>query len=245
VRALVLAAGWATRLGALAADRPKHLLPVGRTTPLDQVVDRLDAVAALGRIDVVTHERFRPAFDAWWARRTTRATLALRSNGTRTPESRLGAVGDLARFLEQASPGEPLLVLGGDMLFDFALDAVAEVARREPVTAVYDVGSPGLVRRYASVSLDASGRVTRFREKDPRPRGTLAAPAIYGLPPDAQDDVGRYLAEGGARDNLGFLMQWWVGRRVVRGVRVRGSWIDVGSPDEYARAVREFGGAPR
>ena len=52
MRALVLAAGWATRLGALATDRPKHLLPVGRTTPLDRVVERLDAVETVARIDV-------------------------------------------------------------------------------------------------------------------------------------------------------------------------------------------------
>ena len=33
MRALVLAAGWATRLGALATDRPKHLLPVAEPRP--------------------------------------------------------------------------------------------------------------------------------------------------------------------------------------------------------------------
>ena len=45
----MLAAGWARRLGALGESRPKPLLAVGARTPLDWVVDALDAVEALNK----------------------------------------------------------------------------------------------------------------------------------------------------------------------------------------------------
>ena len=243
MRALILAAGWATRLGPLAGSGPKHLLPIGSRTALDFVVDRVDALARVGRIDVLTHEAFRPRFEAWAAQRRTRRPLRVWGNGTRSPAARRGAVGDVQWFLEAAAPAEALLVLGGDMVFDFGLEELAAVAEAEPVVAVYDVGSRELVRRYATVELDAGGRVVRFVEKDPDPRTTLAAPALYGLPATALAEVGAYLRSGGSPDNLGFLMEWLVGRRPVRGARVAGRWIDIGSPDEYARARREFGGA--
>jgi glucose-1-phosphate thymidylyltransferase len=242
MRALVLAAGWATRLGSLAADRPKHLLPVGETTPLDVVVDRLDAVARVEAIDVVTHEAFLAIFERWAAGRTTRARLRIRGNGTTRFEERRGAVGDLHHYLEGTGTRTDLLVLGGDQLFDDSLETLAETACREPALAVHDVGTRERVSRLASVELDAEGYVHRVVEKDPSPSTTLAVPAIYGLPAPLLGEIDRYLQAGGRPDNLGYLAEWLVERHRVRGVRLGGRWIDVGSPEEYHRACREFGG---
>jgi NDP-sugar pyrophosphorylase family protein len=242
MRALVLAAGWATRLGTLAANRPKHLLPVGDTTPLDVVVDRADAVARVEAIDVVTHEAFLAAFECWAAGRTTRARLRIQGNGTARFEERRGAVGDLHHYLEGAGTNTDLLVLGGDQLFDGSLETLAETSRREPALAIHDVGSRERVSRYASVELDAEGYVRKLVEKDPNPLTTLAVPAIYGLPARLLGEVARCLESGSRSDNLGYLAEWLVGRHRVRGVPLRGRWIDVGSPDDYHRARREFGG---
>jgi glucose-1-phosphate thymidylyltransferase len=242
MRALVLAAGWATRLGALAADRPKHLLPVGQTTPLDVIVDRLDAVARVATIDVVTHDAFLAVFERWAAGRTTRARLRVWGNETARFEERRGAVGDLHYYLERTGTYADLLVLGGDQLFDDSLEALAETSSREPALAVYDVGSLERVSRLASVELDAEGYVHRMVEKDPNPTTTLAAPAIYGLPARLLGEVARYLEAEGRPDNLGYLAEWLVQHHPVRGVRLGGRWIDVGSPEEYDRARREFGG---
>jgi glucose-1-phosphate thymidylyltransferase len=242
MRALVLAAGWATRLGALAANRPKHLLPVGETTPLDVVVDRLDAVARVETIDVVTHEAFLAVFERWAAGRTTRARLRVWSNGATRFEERRGAVGDLHYYLERTGTRTDLLVLGGDQLFDDSLEALAETSSCEPALAVHDVGTPERVSRLASVELDAAGYVRRLVEKDPNPSTTLAAPAIYGLPARLLGEVAHYLKAEERSDNLGHLAEWLVERHPVRGVRLGGRWIDVGSPDDYDRARGEFGG---
>jgi len=242
MRAVVLAAGWATRLGALAADRPKHLLPVGETTPLDVVVDRLDAVGRVDVIDVVTHDAFLAVFLRWAGERVTRARLRVWGNGTAHLEQRRGAVGDLHHYLQRTGTGSDLLVLGGDQLFDDSLDALAETSIREPTLAVHDVGTRDRVTRFASVELDAEGYVRRLVEKDPSPATTRAAPAIYGLPARLLGEVERFLEEGERSDNLGYLAEWLVQRHPVRGVPLRGRWIDVGSPDDYERARREFGG---
>jgi glucose-1-phosphate thymidylyltransferase len=241
VRAVVLAAGWARRLGDLGAGRPKSLLPVGERTPLDWVVDALEAIEELQAIDVVTHDAYRPHFDAWIGRRAARTALRVRSNRTRWPQERLGAVGDLHRYLQENEVPGPLLVLGADMVFDGRLAALAGEHPGELAIAVHDVGSHERVRQLASVEVGADGRVQRFVEKDPEPRTTLAAPAMYRLPADALGEVEDYLSAGGGSDNLGHLVAWWVERRPVRAVRLEGRWIDIGTPEEYERAQREFG----
>jgi NDP-sugar pyrophosphorylase family protein len=206
------------------------------------VVDRLDGVARVEAIDVVTHEAFLAVFERWAAGRTTRARLRIRGNGTTRFEDRRGAVGDLQYYLERTGTRSDLLVLGGDQLFDDSLEALAETACREPTLAVHDVGTPERVSSLASVELDAEGYVRRVVEKDPSPSTTLAVPAIYGLPARLLGEIGRYLEAAGRSDNLGYLAEWLVERHRVRGIRLGGRWIDVGSPEEYERACLEFGG---
>lgn len=241
MRALVLAAGWATRLGALAAERPKALLPVGDRTPLDFVVGAARRVPGLWAVDILAHERARPAFAAWAAGVRGDPPVTVLGNGVARPEDRRGAVADLAWFLTRHRIDDDLLVLGADLVFDFALDGLAAAAAQEPSVVVFDVGRPSRVSSYASVELGEDGRVRRLVEKDPAPRTSLAATALYGLPCAALGDPARYLAEGGAPDNLGHLAAWWVAQARLRAVPATGTWIDVGTPEEYARACRACG----
>lgn len=227
-------------MGVLAEGRPKHLLPVGPRLAVDFAVDAVDRLSAVGEIHVLSNERFRPDFEAWAARRVTRAPLRVHSDGVTRREDSLGAVGDIQWFLEHARGGADTLVLAGDNVFDFHLDELVRSVVDEPTVALYETGSLELVRRYATVELDGRGRVTRFVEKDPAPRVTLGAVAIYGFPHHALPAIGRYLAGGGAPDNMGHLIEWLHREMPVRGVVMEGRWCDVGSPDEYARVQREF-----
>ena len=59
MKALVLAAGYATRLYPLTLDRPKPLLEVGGRPMLDRVHERLQAMGVDETI-VVTNAKFTP-----------------------------------------------------------------------------------------------------------------------------------------------------------------------------------------
>jgi len=240
VRVLVLAAGWATRLGPTSQGRPKGLLALGERAVIDIAVDRLDAVPAVSRIDIWTNEAFRPAFDDWAARRSTRAGLRVLSNGTASAETRLGAIADMAAFLEREDPQEPLLVVGADNAFDLSLDPLVEWARQQVCVVLHDVGSRAAVSRLASVAQHPDGSIQRLREKDPAPTGTLAATALYGLPVSAFGEIHSYLDEGRSADSMGSILEWWVSRRPVQGLNLPGRWIDVGTPEDLARARMLF-----
>jgi glucose-1-phosphate thymidylyltransferase len=243
VRALLLAAGFGTRLGALGEERPKALLEIAGRPAIEASAAAAEALAEVEAIDVVTNDRFHTAFEAWRAARAGAKPVRLWNDGARAPDDRRGAIGDLAWWLERAHPDAPVLVLGADNVFDFSLAALAERARREPTVVLYDVGSAERVSRLASVELDGEERIVRFVEKDPAPRTTLACVALYGLPAAALAEVGAYLAQGGAPDNLGYFVEWLHRRRVVRGLRLSGRWVDIGTQEDYARARRLFAAA--
>jgi glucose-1-phosphate thymidylyltransferase len=241
VRALVLAAGFGTRLGALGEEQPKGLLEVGGRPAIEFAMQAAEALDSVRAIDVVTNERFHGAFAEWAARRPSGKPLRLWNDGARSVDERLGAIGDLRFWLARERPREGLLLLGADNVFDFSLAPLAEWARREAVVALCDVGSRERVSRLASVELDPEQRIVGFVEKDPAPRDTLACVALYGLPNSVLGEVERYAAEGGAADNLGYFVEWLHRRRVVRGLRMAGRFVDVGTPEDYALAQRLFG----
>jgi len=59
MNALILAAGYATRLYPLTLDTPKPLLPVAGRPVLDYMLDELRAIPGLRRVIVVTNHRLR------------------------------------------------------------------------------------------------------------------------------------------------------------------------------------------
>ena len=58
MKAVVLAAGYATRLYPLTRDRPKALLSVGGKPMLEHLLERLGDVPGLDEIHVVTNSKF-------------------------------------------------------------------------------------------------------------------------------------------------------------------------------------------
>ena len=242
MQALVLAAGWATRLGDLTGGGPKHLLPIGCRTPIDLVVDRLVAVPSIERVTVITHDVAFPAFVEWAMTRTDRMPVNVISDGTKSLESRLGSIGDMAFFVREMKPDDDLIVVAGDNVFDFDLEPMVQASRHDVVVGLYDVGSFSLASRYGIVEVDNEYTVTVFVEKPDQPISTLAAVGIYGFPRVKLDVIQEFLDGSGNADQSGSLIEWLHTRERVMGHVFGGRWIDIGSTDEYKRAQLEFGG---
>ena len=243
MKALILAAGYATRLYPLTLDRPKALLPVGGKPMLDHLMEQLERVEGLDEVYVVTNSKFAEAFREWAAARSG-LPLRIIDDGTVDDDSKLGAIGDLDLTIREAEVDDDLIVLAGDNLFSESIApfAVFALGKGGPALGVYDVGDLDTIRRYSVIELDDDDRVTRLEEKPERPRSTLAGIALYFYPRSALRYVRQYLEEGNNPDQPGRLVQWLYPRTAVYGWRVPGRWFDVGSKETLAEADRAFTG---
>ena len=241
MKAVILAAGYATRLYPLTLDRPKALLSVGGRPMLDRLLDQLAGVDGLDEVYVVTNSKFAGAFRDWAAGRSGPAVRIV-DDGTIDEESRLGAIGDLDLTIRQARLDDDVLVLAGDNLFSESIAPfpVFALGKGGAALGVYDVGDLETIRRYAVIELDGDDRVTLLEEKPDEPRSTLAGIALYFYPRSALGLVAEYLAEGNNPDQPGRLVQWLYPRTPVYGWRVPGRWYDVGSKETLAEADRAF-----
>ena len=241
MKAVILAAGYATRLYPLTLDRPKALLPVGGRPMVEHLLLQLEGVEGLDAIYLVTNSKFAGAFREWasaWKGREVQIV----DDGTDDEETKLGAIGDLGLTIRAAAIDDDLLVLAGDNLFSESLAPFAEfaVAKGEPALGVYDVGDLEAIRRYNAIELDEDDRLTYFEEKPEHPRSTLTGIALYFYPRESLGLVREYLEAGNNPDQPGRLVEWLYPRAPVYAWRVPGRWYDIGSAETLAEADRAF-----
>ncbi len=233
MKALILAAGYATRLRPLTDRLPKQLLPVGGQAMLDWILDKIRELDP-DEIHLVTNSRFAPDFARWAAGKG----VTVHDDGTTSNEDRLGAIGDIRFVQERAGLDDDLLVIAGDNLFDFSLaDYAAWWCEKDgSAVAVYDVGERELARKYGIVEVDADDRITAFLEKPDDPQSTLAATAAYLYRREHARLVETYLAEGNPYDQPGNLVAWLYSRVPVYAYRFAGEWYDIGDHGQLLEA---------
>ena len=241
ITAVLLAAGYATRLYPLTQDRPKALLPLGSGTILDAVCQSLDTVPALARRLLVTNRRFAGQFRAW--QQTSQVALTVIDDGTESADTRLGAIRDLALAAASAGPDDDVLVIGTDNLFRWPLGqfvAQAQRVRPAPSIALWNAPSRDSATQFGVVIRDAKGRITAFAEKSPQPPSTEVSLCVYYFPAPMRGHIEVFLKSGGNADAPGYFVQWLAQRSAVYGIMMPGPWYDIGSLEAYQHVLTEW-----
>lgn len=239
MKALIMAAGYATRLYPLTKDKAKPLLPIAGRPIIDYITDSLNAVREIDRIYVVTNSRFAASFEEWAGARRggARVPISVVDDGTVSDDDKLGAIGDIRFVLERERIDDDLLVVLGDNLFDIDVgDIVASFKRRGITVAAYDVRDREAAKLYGILAVDDSFRVVDFQEKPPDPPSTLAAIGMYLYPGEKLDLFRVYAEDGNKMDAPGYFVKWLYRREPVYAYVFNGVWYDIGDLEMYRKA---------
>jgi len=248
VKAIILAAGYATRLRPLTDNFPKPLLPVGGRPMLDWIVERVQEVEEIDGIHVVTNARYAGDFERWAEGRG----IHVHDDGTTSNEDRLGAVGDMRFTVEDAGlQGEHLIVIAGDNLFDYSLADYVEWWHDKGTAsaiAVRRIPDRELIKQYGVITVDDDERITSIVEKPEEPKSDLAATATYIYHREHAALLQEYLDGGNPPDQPGRFPAWLVDRAPIYGYAFPGLWMDIGDREQLLEAdnlLRERGGLPQ
>ncbi|MDD5019937.1 MAG: nucleotidyltransferase family protein [Candidatus Omnitrophica bacterium] len=248
VEAVILAAGYATRLYPLTLGVPKPLLRIGRgKTVIDMIVDGLSPLRNVRRITVVTNHKFSEDFKAWASRHPRRKMICVEDDGTRSNEDRLGAIGDIYHVVKKKRITDDVLVIGGDNLFGRTFEGFVRFARRRAPFAslgLFDIRTRSIASRFGVVSIDRNGRVVRFEEKPEHPASTLVATCLYYFPARTLKDLEAYaLDKTTSNDASGNYIRWLIKRSKVYGLALKqGHWFDIGHLDSYKQVIARYNG---
>lgn len=244
MKALILAAGYATRLYPLTKQYPKPLLEVQGRPIIDYIVEKLGTVKEIKEIIVVTNSKFIRRFRKWAAAQKTAKRISLVDDLTSTLEDRRGAIGDMDFAIAKKRLKDDLLVIGGDNLFDGGLNGFLSFVKdkhNSPAIGAYDIKAKAKARHYGVVRLDGCDKIVDFQEKPKRPKSTLVAMCLYYFPMGKLGLVGEYVRNKKTNnDTTGSYINWLKGRTAVYAYTFGGRWYDIGDHKFLDEAKRKF-----
>jgi glucose-1-phosphate thymidylyltransferase len=245
MNALILAAGYATRLYPLTLNKAKPLLEVGGKPIIEWLLNNLMDVPGLGAVYIVTNAKFANDFQNWanaYQDQRPEMKIKIINDGSKSDDDKLGAIGDINLVLMRENlTDEDLLVVAGDNLFQQPLRDFVNAAKHSAATvAVHDVGNLEAMKKYGTVTVDQNGMITNFEEKPEKPKSTLAAVALYYYSREVLPLFTTYLVAGNNPDQPGLFLQWLYTRKPVNTFEITGRWLDIGSKETLEQADKVF-----
>jgi NDP-sugar pyrophosphorylase family protein len=243
--AVLLCAGFGTRLYPLTRHFPKPLLPLAGRPALDYLADQLADLPGLQGVHVVTNHRFCGFFRQWLRARRRRSVdgsidWQLLDDGVVNEQGRLGACGDLLLAFRALGGFPAVLVAGGDNIFRFPilplwrrfLDGRGHfvLALKESDTAV--------LRRSGVPTLGRKNRVLTLAEKPLLPSSGWICPPLYFLRPSAVSALEGFMGTFERRDALGLFIDHLCRVETVSAFKLEACRLDIGSPETYTNADR-------
>ena len=241
---VVIAAGYATRLGELTRNFPKPLLQIGESTILGRMLDDIDKISEIDEHIIVTNHRFAPIFEEWASKQSYTKKLTIIDDGTSTNETRLGAVCDLLFVIEKLSLDDDLLVVAADNILMFSFQDFVDFAYERGTSCIMCHEQPSVERlqRTGVVVLDENNRVLNMEEKPLEPKSHWAVPPFYIYLKKDMELVKSSIENGCAKDAPGNLAHYMVDRTEVHAWPMSAGRFDIGSLDSYEEAKKIFGG---
>ncbi len=239
--ALILAAGYATRLYPLTLTKAKPLLPVCGIPMIEHVLNSLKTLGNVDRFFVVTNDKFHKDFEDWSATRPD-VKITIINDGSTAPENALGAIGDINFTRKQAGIENDMVIMGGDNLLTGSLEGfrILIEEKKEAATVLFDVGNLNEVKKYNAISVDNTGKITSFEEKPQNPVSSTTGICLYYYPKHILPMIDAYVSEGNNPDQPGRFLQWLHKRQPVYTWQLKGQWLDIGSKETLEEANRIF-----
>lgn len=242
MHAIILAAGYATRLYPLTENKPKPLLSVAGKPMIEHIIKKLEQIGNISKICIVTNDKFEGHFRKWLEGFDSDKPIEIINDGTKSNEDRLGALGDVHHAINAKKIDDDVIVVAGDNLFELNLSDVENFFRKRKsnVIVLHDVKSTELARQYGIVEIDKNSLVVNFEEKPLSPKSTLASTGIYLFPKKTIELINKYIGQGNNPDKTGSFIEWLHKREAVHSYVTDKKWYDIGSFEQLEKANRHY-----
>jgi NDP-sugar pyrophosphorylase family protein/streptomycin 6-kinase len=226
-KAILLAAGFGSRMVPLSHDLPKPMMPLWGIPVIGHVMHAMQC-AGVRDILINLHHNPQPIVD--WARGRSASWPRLQFSF----EPEIAGTGGALRKASHFIGNEPFWLVNTDIAFDLdPAPLVADFQRHQPLATLWLDATRGP----RTVETDASGQITSFASPSPGAPGTctfcgmqILSPAILDYLPDTPFST----VIDGYREALRQGLS-------VRGCRLDDTfWADLGTPERYLAAHRDI-----
>ena len=243
--AVILCAGFATRMHPLTRNFPKPLLRVADRPVIEYLLNQLVELPEPNVFHIVSNDRFFNHFEKWrinYLKQLPRKAISieLHNDGATANENRLGASADLQLVLKRISCASGILVSAGDNIYRFSIKSLWQKflqSRHHYVVALPEMDEEKL-KKTGVLELDEYDQVIRQHEKPDRPQSTWSCPPLYFLQASARQKLEVFLNSPANCDAPGYFIDYLCQTEAVYAFKLNASRLDIGSMDSYREADR-------
>ena len=254
---IVIAAGYATRLGELTKNFPKPLLKIGDNTILGRMLDDIDKIPEIDEHIIITNHKFAHIFEEALCHPEPPSVIPSPPSVIPSPPSVIPSVvegslplgksslgksslgkSSLLREDLGGSDGSDLLVVAADNLLFFSFQEFVDFAKAKGTSCIMCHEQPSIekLQRTGVVELDADMRVLGMEEKPQVPKSHWAVPPFYIYLKQDLDLVRHAVENGCGKDAPGNLAHYMVEHTTMHAWLMSAGRFDIGSLDTYYEA---------
>lgn len=240
---VVIAAGYATRLGELTKNFPKPLLKIGDSTILGRMLDDIDTIPEITEHVIITNHKFAHIFEDWAKEVKYTKPITIVDDGTETNDTRLGAVCDLLFAMDKLNINDDMLVVAADNILFFSFKEFVDFAKAKDSSCIMCHEQPSIekLQRTGVVVLDDNDKVLNMEEKPQEPKSHWAVPPFYIYMKQDLDKVRNSVSNGCGKDAPGNLAHYMVDNTTMHAWKMTAGRFDIGSLDTYYEACEKYG----
>ncbi len=242
MKAIILAAGYATRLYPLTINKPKALLTINEKPIINYIVEQINTIDVVDEIYVVTNHKFIDSFANWQNEIESRAKITVLDDGTTSEQDRKGAIGDIAFVIQKMNINDELLVVAGDNFFTYPLKNYYDFYKQKDkdCVCVKVWNDEKTLRNFGIALLDQNNKVLDIEEKPENPKSNTVVFAMYLYQKDTIPLFEKYLSQGNNPDAPGNFPAWLYKQKEVYAYTFKGECYDIGTPESYQEVQALF-----
>ena len=235
MKAIILLAGYATRMYPLTENMPKALLPIKGKPVVDYIVEQINKLPQVDTIYAVTNSKFFPHFSKWAKTAPTLIPIEVLDDGTTSNENKRGAIGDIHFTITEKNIDDELFIVAGDNYFTYDLTEQHEVFRQTGCDTIVgkELDDIEQLKAFAVAKLDENGKVLHLVEKPDKPESNIGIFASYFYRKDTIPLFKQYLDEGNNPDSPGYFPGWLYKIRDIYTYTMNGDGYDIGTIEMY------------
>lgn len=247
MNAVILCAGFGTRMYPLTKNFPKPLLEVADKPVIDYLMEQIIALPGIKSVHIVSNAKFFHHFTRWCSQGEKEGVfngvaVRIHNDGSIDNGSRLGAAGDLFLGLQKIDRPGRVLVSGGDNIYQFPIKPLWETFLENnnhciPVLIETEVEK---LQKTGVLEIGENDRVIRLHEKPAKPPSTWTSPPLYFFEPSIWSVLENFLKTPGNHDAPGYFIDYLCQQETVQALKLNSTRLDIGSMQAYHQADKQL-----
>jgi len=229
-KAIILAGGRGTQLRPYTYEIPKSMLPVGGKPIIEHLIEQLKANNITDIIIAISYlgDKIKKYFGDG-SRFGVNITYSEEQEDLMTG-------GALSRLKDQVGQ-DTFLVVHGDIMSDFSFSDFIQFHKEQSTSATVALTTNAEPTAFGQIKLQGTHLTKFYLNTDGAgTKSHLIHTGIYAFEPTIFNEF----PKDRARFSLEDVIQHLVSKQEVSGFVFEGSWYDVGNPENYEKAIKEY-----